>query len=182
MKTTRQLYETSTLADALAHGCDIVQSKYRGLWVRVEIQRGEGVVYDHRYQTLMSIDIPDASIACTLVGDLFGPPAHQVSRIVVWDCWRIGEESTERPMVDWQNIENFSYRDRWAFAKLNVGRMGIPFVLIKNYPIASAKDLWIKPDEPPLETCGLVFRKSTDPVEVILRVARRYKEAPADLL
>lgn len=182
MKTTPQLYRTCTLAEALTDGCDIVQQKYQGLWVRVEVAHGRADVYDRDGNSPTWFDVKNPDLACTLIGDLFGPPRHEISRIIIWDCWRVGQpESGEdaRPgRLEWTSLEKFTYRDRYAFIRQQLDQIGLPLVPVKNYPIATAGNLWNiqGPD-----TCGLVFRRSKDPVEVVLKIARWYREMPRAL-
>ncbi len=176
-RTSRQEIVDSTLSSALACGCDIVQPKLRGLWSRIEIKRGIANTYHPDGSVLTTFDIPNQDIVCTLVGDLFGPPRHEVSQIVVWDCWAVGSNEDTRPA--YEDVTMYHYRDRFAFARQQVSLVGLPLVLVKNYPIARAHELW-EIDEPMWN--GLVFRCSRDPVGVPVRVARKYKEVPRALI
>ncbi len=172
MKTSRQEYHDSTLTEALASGCDIVQPKLRGLWVRIEVARGLVNLFHHDDTLHSTHDTPNDDILCTLVGDFLNP-----SQIVVWDCWMIGSNADVRPSRE--DVTMLHYRDRFAFAKQQVTLLGALFTLVKNYPISRAHELWSH-DE--LSWCGLILRCSRDPVGLPLRVVRKYKEAPRELV
>lgn len=171
----RQNYITSTIGAAIADGCDIVQYKYRGIWVRCELSRGIARLYDpHGELVTFSPDIPEGVVG-TLIGDLFGPPDHEISQVIIWDCWATGMEPEENdPHIRMCPLLDYTYRDRLAFAKSIVGQVGLPFTAIKTFPISEAQTLWDR--ESFLPTCGLVYRRSKDRVAVDLRVARKYKE------
>jgi hypothetical protein len=181
--TTRQTYVDSTLSSALTAGCDIVQPKFRGLWTRIELNKGSATCYSPSVHTetahsLTHFDLPSPDVHGTLIGDLIGPPHHEISRIFVWDCWSVGNMTEDELRPTFTDIRTYPYRDRFALAKQTVSRIGLPLVLVKNYPIARATELW-SIDEP--TWCGLVFRCSRDPVGVEVRVARKYRELPREL-
>lgn len=179
MRTIPQQVTTSTLAEALAAGCDIVQPKLRGLWCRVEVTQGRATVYSPSNEELTYFDVANPDVFCTLIGDYFGPPRHELSKIIAWDCWALGEVSGESPRPVWVDITMYSYRDRFAFLKQRQFLIGLPVQVIKNYPISAVHDLWTNPNE---DFCGVVFRCSRDPVTVPVRVQRKYKEVPAGVV
>jgi hypothetical protein len=168
----------STLAEAVAAGCDIVQPKLRGLWCRVVVSRGSARVYSTKDEELTYFDVPKDNVHAVFVGDYFGPPRHELSKIVVWDCWSIGDDDPEGARPVWTDLKTYSYRDRFAFMKVSHSQIGLPLHVIKNYPITNAHILWSDPNP---DWCGLVFRSSKDPVRVPVRVCRRYDEAPRAL-
>lgn len=174
-----QTYTPSTLAQAIADGCDAVQLKYRGLWCRIVVGGGIISVYAPDDSPLTTLDAPKDDVFCVLVGDYFGPPRHELSRIVVWDCWRIGERNEESVRPEYTSIEDYTYRNRWAFVKHFVSQIGLPLVAAPVYPIEKAGELW---DGQDLKECGgLVYRRTKDGVNTTLRVARKYAEAPGAL-
>lgn len=179
MKLNPQTYVTSTLAEALADECDAVQLKYRGLWCRVSVADGQAFVYDPHGELMISFDTPTKGLFCTLIGDYFGPPKHELSRIVIWDCWSIGQWSEEVPRPEHTLIETYTYRDRYAFVKHYLSQIGLPLVAAPVFPIAKAAELWDGQDAG--ETCGLVYRRTRDKVNVTLRIARKYVEVPGAL-
>lgn len=171
MKTSRQTYTPSTLLASVTAGCDIVQPKLRGRWTRTEISRGLARVYSDRQETLTSFDVPEG-VVCSLIGDYF----FKTNSITFWDCWAIGEDEEIRPI--WTSIEDYSYRERFAFLRQNFARLAGPFDLVKNYPIHMARDLWLENDP---NWCGLVFRSSKDKVDAPVRFIARYPEVPRAL-
>lgn len=175
---TRQEYIPSTFAEAMADGCDLVQPKYAGLWCRVEVLHGLAKVFDPQGEILTYVDIKSRDVACTLIGDLFGPPRHDVSTIVVWDCWEVGQVDTEYWRPEYTNLRSFAYRDRFAFVKQQIQQIGLPFVPVRCYRMSDAEKLWTAAAE---DVCGLVYRRMKDSVMMPLRVARRYKELPGQL-
>jgi len=175
--TTPQLSSFTTHADALAAGCDTVQPKYDGRWCRCVIRRGIGHVYLPSGMSPCSFTAPE-DVVCVLIGNLMTdndvPP-----RIVVWDCWSIGQESEEVPRLEHMDLVKYSYRDRYAVAKQQISRIGNPLITITpNYPIRAAGELWSS-NLP--ETRGLVYRRSDDPAEVTILVSRRYVELPGGM-
>lgn len=179
MKLTRQTYQTSTLADAIAAGCDIVQPKYSRLWCRVEVSRGTVRIYDDFREELHFADGVNESACCTLIGNYFGPPACPGIKVVVWDCWSLCQQPLDVVRLEENSLETFSYRDRFAFVKQQLHLLNLPWLTaVKNFPITAAPDLW---DSPNAETCGLVFRRSRDAVGATLFVARKYEGMPGGL-
>lgn len=158
----------STLADAVAAGCDCVQPKLNGRFCRI-VADGTTVsaLYRDEGEVLYTGDANGAD--CTLLADYFGPPWGQTNyEIVVWDCVGVGDD----PLLEYE------YRHRYAFAAHFVKLLGSPFVTVPNFPITHAALLWnsLGPN-----TCGLVYRKSTVANDDPVRVARKYKEMPGGL-
>lgn len=169
MKMTPQRYESiSSVTEATEKGCDIVQHKYAGLWVRVSVTGGTASVLNAHNDVVTHFPVPDPEITCTLVGDLFGPPRHEISKVIVWDCWETRGE----------DISLFRYRDRFAIARANVQQIGLPLILIQNFPIAAAQPMWADQSR---DYCGLVFRGVNDPATAPVYVIRKYREVPAEL-
>ena len=178
MKLTPQTYRQSSLHDALADGCDIVQPKIAGQWVRVVVSRGLGRVYSQEGDQLFTFDTHQKA-CCMLIGDLIGPPRyHTTPYIVVWDCWSICQEDPESVRLEDTNLEGFTYRNRFSFLKLQARLIGPPLQVIQNFPIGQAEKLW---SEIPPRCCGLVYRRSTDVVKSELRVMRWYENMPQGL-
>lgn len=195
MKLTPQLTTTSTLSAALTATppCDCVQYKYTGSWVRVEISRGFIRIYDANRKP---VDCPSnfLSAPANVCGCFIGNYLFDHSRIVLWDCWAVcGESESDGsgtggigsgPRTLYTSIEDFGYRERYALLANEVKKLvgttlEVPFTLVKNHPIARARDLWS--DDLP-NVCGLVFRNSKETVHTTVRIARRYREVPADLV
>ncbi len=183
MTLTPQLYHPSTLADALAAGCDTVQHKYDGQWVRVEISRGFMRVYDSRgtdIDTPMSNEVAPECGCGSFIGNLL----LDHSFVYLWDCWSLCDNTDVRVMH--HDIEGFPYRNRYAMLVDQLKKMtATPLIgpmnrirLVKNHPIRAAKELW---ESGETHTCGLVFRDSQAKVGVTLKVARRYREVPGEL-
>lgn len=177
MKYGPQKYVTSTYADAMAAGCGIVQPMYRGIWCRIDVALGFARCYDSREELFATVDVADRGNVCTLIGTYPVPITETPKVIHVWDCWEIGEYS-EHWRPERTNLTRFSWRDRFAFANQQVGRLGMPFVVTRNYKIDTAPTVWTNLDD---TASGLVYRVATDPVGTVLRVARRYRENPMDL-
>lgn len=173
MQLTPQTYITTPLEEAIRSGCNLVQPKYSGRWCRIVISRGLARVYDVNKEFLCAWDTPFEA-CCMLVGDFFSE-----DRIIAWDCWSICEQPKDALRLEDTSLETFGYRDRYAFLMQQVGRVQAPLKLPQNYPIAQAQDVWDKLD--PEETCGLIYRRASDPVKSPIRVARKYKEMPGGL-
>lgn len=182
MQLTPQTYTTSTLADAVQAGCNCVQRKYDGQWVRIEASKGtlrlydpRGLRLDHGFVETFGDRIPDA-VCGTFIGNLL----LDHSRIVLWDCWAVCNGDELR--VSYQPVEDLAYKERYALL-VNQARVlvtgRVPFSVIANHPITMSSVIWT--DEAP-HTCGLVFRKTTDPVNAGLRIVRRYTEIPGALV
>lgn len=168
MKMERQEYQDSTLRNALEMGCDAVQFKHRGSWAYITVAESLAKVYllgDR--EPSMTFPVPEG-LFCCLIGDAFLPPKFESPSFVIWDCWA----SIDAPITNW------GYSDRLAIAKLEVARLGPPFTIIKTFPITHAMRLW---DANVENTCGLVFRRSTDTASKPLYVARKYPEVPRAL-
>jgi len=189
MKLSPQPTTLSTLAAALAAGCDTVQYKYTGQWVRVEISRGFIRIYnDHREP----VDCPANFLSAPLdvCGCFIGNYLLDHSRIVLWDCWAVCGESSSGGGLSgtggrtvYTSVEQYGYRDRYALLagevkKLVSTPLEVPFTLVRNQPIANARVMWS--DDLP-NICGLVFRDSRATVHTPMRVARRYPQIPTDL-
>lgn len=168
----------STYAQAVAAGCDIVQYKYKGLQCRCVISRGYARIYDPWGSDFTSFTIENNNACCTLLGDYFGPPRHQLSWITVYDCLEVGQQDPEHVALDWRDIRTFSYRDRFAFVRQQLDMVGLPFKPVKNYPINMSNDLWNSPAE---HTNGLIWRRSKDSALHPVYIARRYDEMPGGL-
>ena len=178
MREIPQQYLDATLGDATFQSYDTVQLKYRGLWTRIEILQGRITFHDPAGNYLSQIDTPAQDLCCTLIGDYFGPPRTEKIKVIVWDCWRTGVINEDHHHVHWDDLTTYPYRDRLAFARLHTSRVGAPLEGCKTYPIASAQTLW---NSQTPNTCGLVFRKSTDPVDHPLLVVRAYDNLPRGL-
>jgi hypothetical protein len=186
MKLSPQTTILSTLHDARAAGCDCVQYKYTGQWVRVEISRGFIRIYDDHKQP---VDCPSNFLTApgNVCGCFIGNYLLDRSRIVLWDCWAVCSESDaglgSGTRTVYTSVEDFGYRDRYALLagevkKLVSTPLEVPFTLVKNHPIKDAPVLWS--DDLP-NICGLIFRDSRATVHTPMRVARRYREVPSAL-
>lgn len=171
----------STYADAVAAGCDMVQHKLRGRWGRLVLSRGSARVYGPTGDLLTDFSITNQEKVCVLIGDLYTPPLHPSVQFVVWDCWATGSEDGDTLRPDFVEIDRYPYRDRLGIAKQIVQHLGTPFFSIKSYRIADAQALWSALPLEPDKYSGLVYRKSSDPASVPVRVSRWYKEMPGGL-
>lgn len=151
-KYHRQRYIDCTYETAKAAGWDTVQLKYDG----------EYKLYDEQGTGLL----------CVLLGDVFTGPrwvgTELDNKFIVWDCL----------VSNGQNLHTFSYRNRFAYVKIECQRLGVLFKSITPYPIGAAPDLWrLKP----VGTKGVVYRNSKAVYGEDLCVARRYDEMPGEL-
>lgn len=164
-------FQDSTLADALVHGCDTVQVKYDGQFAQYCTSHGTAslVMGTARHPTTNGAN-------CTLIGSYI-PTGN---RLHVFDCWCV-----EEPPNVVNDLRKEPYRARYVAAKIQlklINPQSSPTLrLVQNHPITHAHALWrTLPDIP--DAKGLVFRKSMDPVGVMVRVARWYREKPEGLV
>lgn len=165
----------STLADALVDGCDCCQIKYDGSHATLASAHGSATISTRWNDADVTLKVAP-SVTCTLIGS-FRP-----SRLFfyVTDCWCV--EEPEGNVVD---LRKEPYRARYVAAKIQMKLLQPAgptiIILVPSLPIAHAHALWRSlPDTPNAK--GLVFRRSMDPAEVQVRVARWYPEKPGELV
>ena len=181
MQTQPQDVVNSTYADALASGCDMVQYKYKGRWGRLVLSRGQARVYGPTGDILTEFGTTNDNLVCVLIGDLFAPPLFPQLHFTVWDCWATGSEEGDTLRPDFISIDRYPYRDRLGIAKQVVAQLGSNFNIVKSYQIVNAPKLWNALPASGDMCSGLIYRKSSDPVSMPVRVARWYKEMPGEL-
>jgi hypothetical protein len=158
----------STLHDAVADGCDIVQPKLTGIWCKVAVSQNRAVVYNSFGDQIHTFTV-DKPVCSILIGSFFGPPRLDCKPHIAVEVDGVV-----------QDLSKYTYRNRFAFLKLEVSNINHPDLhLVKNYPIAMSQEIW---DTPPAHCNGLVFRRSKDPVDVRLRVTRMYENIPRQLV
>ena len=178
---TPQTYTPSTLYDAVLAGCDVCQPKYNGQWVRVEVSRGFLRFYDAG-QKLIEHEKNLVECSNQVCGTFIGNLLLDQSKIVLWDCWALcNDRDPTNVHVQYSDIEGYTYRDRFALLKAQVNTLSNPFChVIANFPITQARMVWENITE--AHVCGLVFRRSSDPVRTSIRIARKYREVPGELV
>lgn len=173
--------QDSTLSDAIMTGCDTVQPKFKGMWTENIIGEPRFNVstirtYDIFNESPRWIDLPSGKIvpSVTLIGNLFFGPAWVDTPFngltYIYDCSSFdGHDLTNRP-----------YKDRYSIAVLAIRQIQEPsFRLVKNFPITQSKDLWSAIDQ---SMCGIVFRRSGDPLKAPVYCQRYYQESPKELI
>lgn len=160
----------STYADAVSAGCNIVQAKAKGEPCRVRISGGKGKVMGYNSETRLTLDVENPALDCVLYGALFAKGLFPHSFILLIDCF----------VVNGEDLSEKGYRDRFAHLRDQASQTSHPmFKLVANYPIDQAAGLWDKLDL--TYSNGLVYRKSTDPVEAPLYISRKYPAVPGGL-
>lgn len=163
----RNLYLNGDIAEARAHGYDIVQLKYDGWWTRAEC-RVEGTQYFSETGRMYteSMAFPDL-ISCVLVGEMmrgtqWSTDESRRGKYFVYDI----------SYVHGSSVGDLPYIDRYKILR----RLKLPscFVLVTCYPIAQAETVWshyvIAGGYE-----GIVFRRTTSPLtDAIMRQKREY--------
>lgn len=160
----------STLAEALAAGCDCVQIKYEGIFAQYHPVTGNLTLKGDG--TPRSYAAPAAGVRATLIGSY----APLTNSLVIFDCWAV-----EEPPENLVDLRREGYRTRYMAARLQIKLLISPPPLVQNLPIAEAGRLWTTlPDVPGAR--GLVFRRSKDPVGAVVRLTKWYPEVPRGLV
>ena len=158
--------ESITPAEAQLRGCDCVQLKYDGIWSRIRITRGTALFFDRESHSFKSVDIPDRTLSCVLIGDhmagtLWSMDVRRAGRTFVYDCWE----------WDGADYSKLPYFDRYRLARAAVHRL-LPqgFTLVANHPIAQAETVMAANTD----FKGLVFRRGADDANQPIYCQRRY--------
>lgn len=174
--TLKQTFETSTIEQAVDRGYDCCQLKYDGIPCRIEVSRGLVRSYAlYNNETIGEYStIKDESVDASLLGQVYygprlvGNPLY--GKTVLFDCTALGSHG----------LRAVPYRERFGILRVLTQSMkSDQFILIKNYPIKAAHELWVKEVESE-HYKGLIFRKTSDPVECTILCRKYYKEFPGD--
>ena len=162
----------STLAEAIAAGCDCVMLKHVGYPISINCSEGVGNVYTaFRFgtldRTLVETFVYTEPINALLVGakDPFTNAIH------ISDIW----------WVNGTDVQNLTYRERYILVRLNAHKLDPRFQMVLTYPIQAAQELWKTVMKEPKAYCGLVCRKSKDTAAGALYVIRYYETEPRAL-
>lgn len=162
--------EDSTYAQAVAAGCNLVQAKATGEPCRIRISGGKAKVTGYNGAPRIAFDVENTSMNCVLYGAIFAKGRFPNPFILIIDCF----------IVDGQDVTDQTYRERFAHAKSQLAFTSHPMLrLVSNYPIEQAASLWEHLD--PVYSNGLVYRRSTDKIDAILLISRKYPEMPGGL-
>ncbi len=177
-----QPYASTTYANALTLGYNLVQVKYGGLACRAEVSRGFGRIYAMNGGANCGDFSLDDGPACTLVGDYY--PHLDTKDFVVWDSLAIAEQPTDHVRMETTDVRNYPYRDRFALARERVGEMrnltGCSLALIDNFRIADVAEMWssLPRRNTTLKVTGVVYRKTSARWGEPVLVSRWYPEMP----
>jgi len=179
----------STLAEAVAAGCDCVMLRHDGWPILVNCV-GEGcnilaAACDNGplHQALRHLSYRDVNHLESLektspiepLSALFvgakprgtGP----ITSVHIYDMW----------WFDGQDIQMHSYRERYALARSNIRKLDERFKMVSVSPIQAAQEMWKDVAKEPERLKGLVCRRSKDNAAGELYVIRYYKEMPRAL-
>lgn len=169
----RQIYRDTTIPEAIALGCDVVQLKYDGWWSRIETALGWQKFYSRTKREFKSTHILDYETTSTMVGEHMQgtqwsqAPSH-IGRTFLFDIWKYNNH----------DLSVLDYRTRYSLLKVVAANLADTYTVVPNYPISMASELWSSfVEQHGFE--GLVFRKSSDPVAAV--VYRCKKIVTADL-
>ena len=163
----RQTYiDVENPAEAQSLGYEYFQLKYDGIWARVVISKGTGIIYSRNEQvkSTFTTEIPD----CVLIGEfMFGTNwANRTGRagqIFVFDVESIGYVNYAECKYDFRYSElvKFSFYFPQLIKVVGIGRIG------------DADIVWDKIKSGEADYEGLVFRKFSDLPTAILARAKR---------
>lgn len=166
MKLDRQKYIDSNAYDAKTAGCDTVQLKYDGWWVRVECSDGLAKLFSRTQRHVHTLPI-DPLVHGTFIGEyMFGTQWAQkqdrLGKVFLFDCWSATGQDTSQ----------FQYKERYALARANLPLLGETFRLVQNYPITSFDQVWNQFVSTG-EYEGVVFRRRHGTVDDVLHRQKR---------
>ncbi len=163
----RQKYQDSNHYDARQAGCDVIQLKYDGWWVRIECLDGEARLYSRTNRLVGNLPI-DPLIYGTFIGEyMFGTQWAQKEdrkgKVFLFDCWEAAGQDTSA----------FPYTERYSLIRANLPLFGEPFRLVQNYPITAFDSVW-QSLVATGEYEGVVFRRRHGKVDdTLLRQKRK---------
>jgi len=164
MKELRQNYKDGTYQDAVRNGCDMFQLKYDGWWARNEIRSGVGAVFSETNRELskFAFSTPTNPLTCDLIGELmhgtnWAQKEELKGKQFLYDIWHLNG----------QDLEDVSYRDRYALLKTVMPFLPPGFIRVPNFPIANFENIW-KTFVVDGGYEGVVFRKTNDKVGATL--------------
>jgi hypothetical protein len=180
----------STLAEAVAAGCDCVMLRHDGWPILVNCV-GEGcnilsaaTDFGPLHQALRHLSYRDINhlehlektaplepLSALFVGAKprgTGP----ITSVHIYDMW----------WFDDQDIQMHSYRERYALARSNIRKLDSRFKMVTVQPIGIAPQLWTTVANDPEQYKGLVCRRSKDAAGGELYTIPYYKEAPGGLV
>lgn len=160
----------STLADAIAVGCDCVMLKYDGWPVTINCAAKTCNVISH-WRFAGTEPLFTCQLIEPLDALLIGAKNPRSPRIYLYDCWWMAG----------QDVKDLPYRNRYVLTRTNAKSLDERFVVVQVYPIQAADQLWREVVMDPVNLKGLVFRRSKDRASDDLYVRRYYAEKPEGL-
>ncbi len=171
----------TSLTAAKEMGCDIVQYKYRGNPCRVVVTRGFARVYDRDEAQIDAYELADERACSHLLGSYF-KSGSEPRLVYLFDCLEVGQQPSDALRIDWTDVKQWTYRDRYAMLKQQHALLNLSahFRLAPCYRLDRAAELW---DHPAFfdHACGVVFRTSKAPFQPELYFKPKYKEVPGGL-
>lgn len=172
---------TTTYAGALTLGYNVVQVKYGGILVRIEVSRGQGRIYScYDNSDVGHFTYENEEVAATFMGNLVD---HHV---VLFDCTSFGYQPKDALRLEHTSIKGYAYRDRFALLRDKLLQMqgihGAKLSLAVTRPSAAAPAIWDTLSTIDLTVTGLIFRKTSDTYDAPILTVRWYHNIPGALV
>lgn len=175
----------ATLSSALTDGCDCVMPLHDG-WPILVNCIGDGcnilsaltkdgpirATAPMSYKDLSRLEMLDHTSPTEPLSALFVGARSRTSPIIhIYDMW----------WFDDNDIQQHSYRERFALARMNIRKLDERFKMVTVSPIQAAHAMWSDVAKDPENFKGIVCRRSKDNAAGELYTIRYYKEEPRGL-